>query len=151
MIVGDVPEEQDDAEGFIFSGAAGQLLDKILHAIALGRHNVYLCNLVKCRTPDGREPIAAESRSCMPYLSKQIELIDPAFILVLGAAAARALLNVEDSLQELRGNVLKVGNAQVIVTWHPQQLLAQPHLKRQTLEDVQLLKEHYDAWKKIEK
>ncbi len=144
LVVGDKPALQDDEEGLIFMGPDGKLLDRILAAIDLKRQSVYLCNLVKCRPEENRAPQKAEIDCCYPYLQKQIDLVDPAFILCLGQQAANTLLANEDSLQAMRGKVNTYRGRRVIVTHHPLALLNNTSLKRQAWQDVQLLQELYN-------
>src|SRR4030042_221832 len=89
---GEGPAADEDAQGRPFVGRAGQLLDKIITAMGLKRSDVYICNVLKCRPPDNRDPKPDEIINCMPYLQRQIEIIQPDIIVALGAHAARTLL-----------------------------------------------------------
>ncbi|UCG55580.1 MAG: uracil-DNA glycosylase [Phycisphaerales bacterium] len=103
MFVGEAPGADEDAQGRPFVGRAGQLLDKIIAACGLKRSDVFIGNILKCRPPDNRDPRPDEIISCLPYLQRQIELIDPAVIVALGAHAARTLLNTNKSIGQMRG------------------------------------------------
>lgn len=148
VLVGEAPGAEEDRTGKPFVGAAGQLLTKILAAIKLTREEVYICNILKCRPPQNRNPQEDEIRACEPYLDKQLELIQPQFVLCLGLFAAQTLLKTTRSLGALRGQVHTFGNAKLLVTYHPAALLRFPQYKRPTWEDVQLLRRLYDEWKK---
>lgn len=147
VLVGEAPGAEEDLQGIPFVGKAGQLLDKILAAIDFSRKDVYICNILKCRPPQNRDPLPSEIERCKPYLDKQLELLNPQFILCLGRVAAQTLLNTEQSLSSLRGKVHEYGNSKLIVTYHPAALLRYPQYKRPTWEDVQLLRRLYDEWK----
>jgi DNA polymerase len=103
MFIGEAPGADEDAQGRPFVGRAGQLLDRIIEACGLKRSDVYICNILKCRPPDNRDPRAEEIIACLPYLQRQIEIIIPEVIVALGAHAARTLLNTPDSIGQLRG------------------------------------------------
>ncbi len=103
MFVGEAPGADEDAQGRPFVGRAGQLLDKIIAACGLKRSDVFIGNILKCRPPGNRDPRADEIISCLPYLQRQIEIIDPEVIVALGAHAAKTLLNSTKSIGQLRG------------------------------------------------
>ncbi|UCC96477.1 MAG: uracil-DNA glycosylase [Phycisphaerales bacterium] len=103
MFVGEAPGADEDAQGRPFVGRAGQLLDKIIEACGLKRKDVFIGNVLKCRPPDNRDPRAEEIISCLPYLQRQIEIIEPEIIVALGAHAAKTLLNTAKSIGQLRG------------------------------------------------
>lgn len=144
MCIGEAPGFEEDKAGEPFVGKAGQLLNKILAAIGFARDEVYIANVIKCRPPNNRDPSPEEVEQCLPYLRRQIELVDPKLILVLGRIAAHNLLNSTDSLTRLRGRVHTLENRKVVVTYHPAALLRNPQWKRSTWEDVQLLRKLYD-------
>jgi len=103
MFIGEAPGADEDAQGRPFVGRAGQLLDKIIGACGLKRSDVFIGNILKCRPPENRDPRAEEIISCLPYLQRQIEIIDPEIIVALGAHAARTLLNTTKPIGQLRG------------------------------------------------
>lgn len=147
MFVGEAPGADEDAQGEPFVGRAGQLLNKILEAVQLKREDVYICNILKCRPPDNRDPMLNEMELCTPYLSKQIELIKPKFIICLGRIAAQWLLKTSDSLTAMRQKVHNYQGAKLIVTYHPAALLRNPNWKRPTWEDMQLFQKLYNQQK----
>lgn len=103
MFIGEAPGADEDAQGRPFVGRAGKLLDKIITACGLKRSDVFIGNILKCRPPENRDPAAEEIISCLPYLQKQIEIINPEIIVALGAHATRTLLNTNKSIGQLRG------------------------------------------------
>lgn len=103
VFVGEGPGADEDAQGRPFVGRAGQLLDKVIAAMGLKRSDIFICNILKCRPPNNRDPRPEEIISCLPYLQKQIELINPDVIVALGAHAARTLLNTNKPIGQLRG------------------------------------------------
>ena len=129
MFIGEAPGADEDAQGRPFVGRAGQLLDKIITASGLKRDEVYIGNVIKCRPPDNRDPRAEEIISCLPYLQKQIELIQPEVIVALGAHAARSLLNTTRAIGQMRGHFEEyysgIGHTPIklMATYHPAYLL----------------------------
>jgi DNA polymerase len=103
VLVGEGPGADEDAQGRPFVGRAGQLLDKIIKACGLKRSDIFICNVLKCRPPDNRDPRPEEIISCLPYLQRQIEIIEPEIIIAMGAHAARTLLNTNKPIGQLRG------------------------------------------------
>jgi DNA polymerase len=144
MLIGEAPGADEDAQGEPFVGRAGQLLNKILEAIHFKRDEVYICNILKCRPPGNRKPLPEEAESCLPYLRKQVALIQPRVILCLGLTAAENLLGTRESLGQLRGRVLYYEGIPLMVTYHPAALLRNPNWKRPTWEDVQALRALHD-------
>ena len=144
MLLGEAPGADEDAQGEPFVGRAGQLLNKILEAIDFKRGDVYIANILKCRPPGNRKPLPEEVELCLPYLRKQIKLIQPKVILCLGLTAAENLLGSKESLSRLRGKVLSFEGIPVMVTYHPAALLRNPNWKRPTWEDVQAIKKLHD-------
>ncbi|MEW6060603.1 MAG: uracil-DNA glycosylase [Bacteroidota bacterium] len=147
MVIGEAPGADEDAQGEPFVGRAGQLLNKILEAIHFKREDVYIANILKCRPPNNRRPAPEEVEQCEPYLWKQIDLIQPKFILCLGLTAAQTLLRTTESMGQLRQSTHLYRNIPVVVTYHPAALLRNPNWKRPTWEDVQKLRKMYDEEK----
>lgn len=145
MFIGEAPGADEDRSGRPFVGAAGQLLDKIIAAMGLQRQQVYICNIVKCRPPNNRNPEPAEVDQCLPYLKKQIEMVQPRVICLLGRVAAGALLGSEESIGRLRGRFLHYGEIPVRVTYHPAALLRNQQYKRPVWEDVKEVRRQYDG------
>ncbi len=144
MLIGEAPGADEDAQGEPFVGRAGQLLNKILEAIRFKREDVYICNILKCRPPGNRKPLPEEADQCLPYLRKQVALVQPRVILCLGLTAAENLLGTRESLAQLRGRVLTYEGIPLMVTYHPAALLRNPNWKRPTWEDVQALRTLHD-------
>jgi uracil-DNA glycosylase len=144
MLIGEAPGADEDAQGEPFVGRAGQLLNKILEAIRFRREEVFICNILKCRPPNNRTPTTEESAACIPYLKKQIALVQPKVILCLGLTAAQNLLQTSESLGRLRGRVLSFEGIPLMVTYHPAALLRNPNWKRPTWEDVQAVRALHD-------
>jgi uracil-DNA glycosylase family 4 len=144
MVVGEGPGAEEDRQGLPFVGRAGKLLTDILKAIDFSRDDVYIANIVKCRPPDNRTPLPEEMETCLPYLKKQIELIQPKLILCLGLTAAKGLLKKKESLTSMRGKVFEFENAKVMITYHPAALLRNPNWKRPCWEDLKKFRKLYD-------
>ena len=140
MVIGEAPGGEEDRQGEPFVGPAGQLLNAMLAAIDLPRPEVFVANMVKCRPPQNRDPTAEELASCRPYLERQLRLLQPALILVVGRIAAQNLLGTDAPLARLRGQVHRVAglNTPVVVTYHPAYLLRTPADKRKAWEDQKL-------------
>ena len=142
LIVGEAPNEYEDEKGRPFVGKAGKLLDKILNAIGLSRtENVYLTNVLKCKTPSNRDPLLSEINNCNSYLLKQIEIIKPKIIVALGKVAGKSLLNKDLSLKELRSQFYEFNSIPLKVTYHPQSLLNEPAFKKNAWEDFQAVRD----------
>jgi DNA polymerase len=137
LFVGEGPGADEDAQGEPFVGQAGKLLDNMLMAIKLKRgNNVYIANAVKCRPPDNRNPAADEIAQCMPYLQRQIALIQPKLIVALGKVASNALLGKDATLASLRGKLHDYHSIPLIVTYHPAYLLRSPSEKAKAWQDL---------------
>lgn len=143
MLIGEAPGADEDAQGLPFVGRAGKLLTDILKAINIEREEVFIANILKCRPPNNRDPQSTEMQTCMPYLYKQIELINPKVILCLGRIAACGLLGETESLTKMRGNVYEVKGVKMMVTYHPAALLRNPNWKKGCWEDVQQFQKLY--------
>jgi DNA polymerase len=138
VFVGEGPGEEEDRLGEPFVGPAGQLLDRMIAAMQLGRDDVYVCNIVKCRPPSNRKPDLAEMSECMPYLSEQLSIIRPRVIVALGATAVQGLLGTTEGITRLRGQwKLYRGKVPVMPTFHPAYLLRQPTAKKEVWKDLQ--------------
>ena len=149
MFVGEAPGADEDAQGLPFVGRAGQLLTKIIEAVEMKREDVYICNILKCRPPNNREPLPSEMEMCTPYLSKQIELMRPKFIICLGRTSAQWILQTREGLNTLRGKVHDYHGIKLIVTYHPAALLRNPNWKRPAWEDMKMFKKLYDEVKNV--
>lgn len=140
--IGEGPGADEDAQGVPFVGAAGQLLDKMIAGMGLGRDDVYVCNIVKCRPPKNRKPERDEMQACREYLTEQLELVAPRVIVALGATALEGLLGLR-GIQRLRGQWrLYQGQIPVMPTFHPAYLLREPSAKRLVWNDLKLVLDH---------
>ncbi len=144
LIIGEAPGADEDAQGEPFVGQAGRLLDAMLAAINLQRgNNVYIANVLKSRPPGNRNPEPDEVAACMPYLLKQIELLQPKIILALGRFAAQSLLNTKNSIASLRGQVHQFQSVPLIVSYHPAYLLRTLTDKAKAWEDLCLARKTF--------
>ncbi|MFJ5382277.1 uracil-DNA glycosylase family protein, partial [Cupriavidus sp. CER94] len=145
MLVGEAPGENEDLQGEPFVGQAGKLLDNMLGALGLARgRNVYIANVLKCRPPGNRNPEPEEVAQCEPYLKRQIALIKPKVIVVLGRFAAQSLLRSTTPIGKLRGTVHTYEGIPVVVTYHPAYLLRTLTDKARAWEDLCLAREVHD-------
>ncbi|MBS1146572.1 MAG: putative phage polymerase [Proteobacteria bacterium] len=144
LIIGEAPGADEDAQGEPFVGQAGKLLDAMLAAINLQRgNNVYITNVLKSRPPGNRDPEPDEVAACRPYLLAQIELIQPKLILALGRIAAQSLLDTDEAVGRLRGQVHQFQNVPLVVTYHPAYLLRKLPDKARAWEDLCLARRTY--------
>ncbi|NOY06941.1 MAG: uracil-DNA glycosylase [Chlorobi bacterium] len=144
VLVGEAPGAEEDRKGEPFVGRAGKLLNQILESVNFKREDVYICNILKCRPPNNRDPLPAEVSACEPYLHHQLDLINPKIIVALGRVAAQTLLRTKESLTRLRTRVHSYHNIPMVVTYHPAALLRNPNWKRPTWEDFKKLREMHD-------
>jgi uracil-DNA glycosylase len=146
LVIGEAPGAEEDRRGEPFVGAAGQLLDAMLRAIGLDRRtNVYIANILKSRPPNNRDPRPEEVAACLPYLVRQIALLQPKIMLAVGRIAAQNLLGTDAPLGRLRGRVHHFGERQtpLVVTYHPAYLLRTPADKRKAWEDLKFARSVY--------
>ena len=139
MFVGEAPGFDEDRQGEPFVGRAGQLLTRVIQAMGYSRSDVYIANVLKCRPPNNRNPLPEETLNCLPYLERQIEIVRPEFICLLGAVAAGALLNTALGVGRLRGKWHRIRGIPTVVTYHPSYLLRRPAGKKEAWEDLQML------------
>jgi DNA polymerase len=139
MFIGEGPGADEDIQGLPFVGKSGQLLNNMIAAMGLKREAVYIANIVKCRPPANRAPEPVEANTCSPFLARQIDIVQPEFLVALGATAATYLLGVRQSLATLRGRFHPVRGAQAIVTYHPAFLLRDPRMKGEAWKDLQMV------------
>lgn len=145
VCVGEAPGAVEDETGRPFVGRAGQLLDLMLTTVGLRRDEVYICNVLKCRPPQNRNPHPEEIAACAPFLLRQIDLIDPGVIVAFGSFAAQTLLGTRDSIGRLRGRTHLYGRYPLVVTYHPAASLRNPGWKRPTWEDLQIARRVLDG------
>lgn len=143
LFIGEGPGADEDRIGEPFVGRAGQLLDRILAAAGITRGEVYITNVVKCRPPGNRDPEADEIVSCLPFLRRQIEIIDPKIICALGRFASQTLLGRPESIGRLRGVWHEFEGRKLICTYHPSACLRNATYKRPVWEDFQSLRDEY--------
>ena len=138
MFIGEAPGAEEDARGEPFVGRAGRLLDAMLAAIGLGRGDVYIANIVKCRPPRNRDPQAGEIAACSGYLRRQIEAVSPRLLVAAGRVAAQSLLSTTQSIGRLRGRTFRYGEDRlpVVVMYHPAYFLRSPLEKRKAWDDL---------------
>lgn len=139
VFVGEGPGYHEDQAGVPFVGQAGQLLDKMIVAMGYGRDDVYICNVVKCRPPDNRTPLAEEAAACEPYLRGQLANVNPRAIVALGKCATEALGCMTEGQKRWRGVWSEYSGIPVMPTYHPAFLLRSPQFKRDVWEDLQLV------------
>jgi uracil-DNA glycosylase len=139
VMFGEAPGAEEDRAGEPFVGPAGQLLDRILVASGLARDQVYIMNTLKCRPPNNRTPTDIEMENCRPFFERQLDILQPEYIVCWGAVAARAILKTSDSIGRLRGRFHSYKQAKVMITYHPAYLLRTPEAKRLTWEDMKML------------
>jgi len=153
VFVGEAPGADEDAQGEPFVGRAGKLLTEIIKGmderqlipgISLTRETVYICNVLKCRPPENRNPLPHEIEACSPYLDRQLEALKPRIICCLGKFAAELLVGVKGTIRDMRGKVYRYKGARLIVTYHPAAILRSPHqYRRPVWEDMQFLAREY--------
>ena len=137
--MGEAPGADEDRTGQPFVGRAGQLLTKIIEAMQLKRPEVFILNALKCRPPQNRTPVPEEIENCHPYVEAQLEILQPKFIVCLGAVAVRSLLGLNLPVGSLRGRFHQYRQARVVVTYHPSYLLRNESAKKLVWQDMQML------------
>lgn len=137
VFVGEAPGAAEDEQGLPFVGRSGQLLTKMIEAMGLSRDTVYICNVIKCRPPDNRNPEPEEIEACEPFLKKQLAMIKPKVIVTLGRYACQSLLKREIKMSETRGQWTKYEGIDLMPTFHPAYLLRSPGHKKEAWEDLQ--------------
>ncbi len=142
MFIGEAPGKNEDQQGLPFVGRAGQLLDAMIGALQMQRTDVFIANVIKCRPPSNRDPVAEEVAACESYLHRQLALVQPKVIVALGRISAQALLKTSEPLGALRGQVHHYGvsNTPMIITYHPAYLLRSPGQKPKVWTDLLLAK-----------
>lgn len=145
VFVGEAPGRDEDLQGEPFVGRAGQLLSRIIEAIGLTREQVYICNVLKCRPPENRNPLPDEIASCRHFLDDQLQILQPKVICTLGLFAAQLLLGSTAPIGKLRGRLFTEGRWPILPTFHPAYLLRNPSAKTTVWEDVQQLRRFLDS------
>lgn len=140
MFIGEGPGADEDAQGIPFVGKAGELLTKMIRAMKYDRSEVYIANIVKCRPPGNRNPSDDEAETCIPILKRQIELVRPKAMVLLGAVPLKYLMG-KTGISRLRGNWMEYQGIQVMPTYHPAYLLRNPAAKADVWKDLQKVME----------
>lgn len=140
VFVGEAPGFEEDRQGLPFVGRAGQLLTKIIQSIGLKREDVYICNVLKCRPPNNRNPEPEEVETCSPFLREQLATIRPAIVCCLGTFAAQTVLGMRVPISKLRGQFHEIEGVRYIATFHPAYLLRNPEKKREVWEDMKRIR-----------
>ncbi len=147
MFCGEAPGADEDEQGKPFVGRAGQLLTKIIESIGLSRDEVFIGNINRCRPPGNRAPETDETIACKPFLKREIAVVRPKVIVVLGATAAQNLLETKVPIGKLRGHFHDYLGTKVMPTFHPAYLLRDPHKKREVWEDMKLVRDYLNVQK----
>lgn len=143
MLVGEAPGEEEDKQGRAFVGKAGQLLAMALSALSIEQEDYYICNIIKCRPQNNRTPYEEEIESCKPYLDRQIDMIKPKVIVLMGNTAASSIINKKVKITRQRGTWDVYKGIPVLLTYHPAALLRDESKKIDMWRDIK------SAWKKI--
>ena len=145
LVIGEGPGYDEDMSGRPFVGKAGVLLDKMLAAIQLDRNkNCYIANIVKCRPPNNRDPESEEQSTCFAFLQAQIHILKPKMILCMGRIAGHKMLDTQDALNKLRGQIFDYNGIPLMVTYHPSALLRDQSLKAPAWQDLKQFKAKLD-------
>ena len=144
MIVGEAPGFNEDRQGEPFVGAVGKLLDSLLARIGLGRSDVYITNVLKCRPPQNRDPMPNEVESCSPYLARQLSLIKPKVVLILGRHALERLLPGQGSISRIHGSLVRRGDVAYVPLYHPAAALHNGALVADLERDFDSVKAYLD-------
>lgn len=147
MFIGEAPGADEDQKGEPFVGRAGQLLTKIIEAIGMNRDEVFIGNINRCRPPGNRAPTLPEAETCKPFLLREISVVRPKVIVVLGNTACQNLLNTKVGITKLRGNFQDYYGVKVMPTFHPAYLLRDPSKKRETWEDMKIVRDYLNSLK----
>ena len=136
MFIGEAPGKDEDKQGRPFVGRAGQLLERLLKEAGFAREQVYIANVIKCRPPENRTPEPEEILTCKPFLLRQIQIIDPQVIVLLGSVALKALFGFEKAISKMRGQELALEGRVVIPTYHPAFVLRNPPSMETVRHDI---------------
>ncbi len=147
MFVGEAPGADEDAQGEPFVGRSGQLLTKIIESIGMKREDVFIGNINRCRPPGNRAPTLAEAHTCRPFLTREIAVVKPKIIVVLGNTAMKNLLDTKEGITKLRGEFQDYYGVKVMPTFHPAYLLRDPRKKREVWEDMKKVRDELNGMK----
>ena len=147
MFIGEGPGREEDEQGVPFVGAAGRLFNYLMEEAGLERGRIYICNIVKCRPPQNRDPFPDEAEACLPYLRAQIALVRPKVIVCLGRIAAKYVYDKDIQISKQRGQVKKIGLFHIIPTYHPAALLRREEYTNDFVFDLCMAKKLADKLK----
>lgn len=154
VLIGEAPGYNEDQTGEPFVGRAGQLLDKILESVGFSRkENIYICNTIKCRPPENRDPLPEEKKACRDYLDKQLEILKPKIILLCGKVALTSFMDTKEGITKLRGRWFDGPNgAKMMPIFHPSYLLRNPSHEKGSpkwlmWQDIKEIRRMYDSLK----
>lgn len=146
MFIGDIPSMNDDNTGSIFTGRSGELLTKMIeNVLEVSREEVYITNILKCKSLESQTPAPSHAHTCHPYLLKEIELVKPKLIMTLGQSAYHYLTGDNSEINKIRGITHPQENYHIIPTYHPNHLLRNPSAKKEVFEDLLKLKSAYNS------
>jgi DNA polymerase len=145
VVVGEAPGQEEDRTGRPFVGQAGKLLNLLLMTAGFARDEVYICNTLKCRPPQNRNPLPDEMAACSTFLKGQLAAIAPRVLLAVGKFAAQSLVGSEESISRLRGRIFTYEGIPLVVSYHPAFLLRSPQWTRTAWEDFQLARKVLDG------
>ena len=150
FIIGEGPGQQEDEQGMAFVGRAGKMLDSVFSSVGIDTNkDCYISNIVKCRPPNNRKPLANEVSECIPWLTQQIKLIKPKVIVLAGSTAVQSYLNIDEPISKLRGTWIIKENIKFMPIFHPSYLLRNPSKEKGkpkwlTWEDLKKVKKEID-------
>lgn len=145
MFVGEAPGADEDLEGKPFVGRAGKLLTDIIKGMGFRREDVFIGNINRCRPPGNRQPLPVETEACRPFLLREVEVIKPKVIVVLGNTATQNLLSIKTPISKIRGQFQDYFGVKVMPTFHPAYLLRDPHKKREVWEDMKKVRDYVNG------
>jgi len=145
MFVGEAPGADEDVQARPFVGRAGKLLTQIMESIGFKREDVFIGNVNRCRPPQNRTPTTDEGVTCRPFIIREIEIVRPKVIVVLGNVAMKNLLNTKEGITKLRGKFQDYRGIKVMPTFHPAYLLRDPSKKRETWEDMKTVRDYLNS------
>lgn len=144
VFIGEGPGSEEDRQGRPFVGAAGQLLDRMLEAMGMNRfEHTYILNVVKCRPPQNRVPTPEEAQTCRIHLSRQLDILDPPLVVLLGATALKSLMESDARITRMRGKWIERDGRWWMSTYHPAALLRNPEWKREAWTDLKMVLDKY--------
>ena len=144
MLIGEGPGAEEDRQGLPFVGAAGQLLDRMLEAFGLDRTQIYIANIVKCRPPGNRNPEDSEAKACLPFLRRQLKLVDARILVCMGTVACKHIIDPQARVSVLRGRWIDRKGFSILPTYHPAALLRNDGLMIDSWRDMKLLRARMD-------